>query len=104
MKLGASLLIAVLAGILLLFAGVHGVLTGTMSRGGYAATGFSAGRTFGCAAIFLALALFRALWVLRTSSPLDLGDLDDGPIRFLISLAAICVALSLPLLFFDIAF
>ncbi len=100
-KLAAVLLVAVLAGLLLLVVGVDGVLTGRMSRRGYSGSGFSAGRAFGCALIILGLAWFRALWMLGTSPTFDL---DDGPLRLLILLAAVSVVVSLPLLFLNVAF
>ncbi len=46
-------------------------------------------------------AWFRALWMLGSSSAFDL---EDGPLRFLILLAAVSIAVSLPLLFLDVAF
>lgn len=100
-KPAAALLVAVLIGLLFLVVGVDGVLTGRMSRRGYSGSGFSAGRAFGCALIFLGLAWFRALWMLGSSSAFDL---EDGPLRFLILLAAVSIAVSLPLLFLDVAF
>lgn len=101
LKFIALLLLAILLGILFLAAGVGGVVTGGMSRHGYSASGLMAGRTFGCALIFGALAWFRFLWLLIGRKTFDL---EDGPTRLLALLAGVCVLVTLPLLFFDVAF
>lgn len=100
-KSAAHVAAAVLLGLLLLAVGVDGVITGRMSHRGYHASGFFAGRAYGCAFIFAGLAWLRAVWM-ATRHPSF--DPEDSTLLFFVLLAGLCVASTLPLLFLDIAF
>lgn len=91
---------AVLLGVLFLAIGVDSLITGRMSRRSFTGVGFVAGRAFGAAFVCAGCAVLRALWMIVVRAT---WDSHDRLLRAFIWLAIGSAALTLPLLFIDVA-